>query len=325
VRLLAIVNLSSGQSDAGLYQFLRAIGRTGTEITLRFLAGGTTMRDLLRDAEEFDRVVAAGGDGTVSGVCYELRNRNVPVVIYPAGTANLLALNLGMPIDPAELAHIALSGSIITTDLGEIEIGEPGTPDSRRTGFTIVTGAGFDARIMETAQDLKQTIGAAAYLVGAMQNIAPTISRFRLTLDGREVETEGIAVLVANFAKLQFDLSITHHSDPADGVFEVVVLRSKNVAELIPAAWAVLLDRMTGSHPDRSTSLEIHSASDILIEADPPLPVQYDGELLVATTPMRVKALPGAAQLAVPKAYTDKLEKQEKRSGPTQTPRPVSS
>lgn len=309
MRALAIVNLNAGQADAGFYQFLRAIGGSGTEVTLRFLAGGTTLRDLLRDAEEYDRVIAVGGDGTVSGVCYELRNRNVPTVVYPAGTANLLALNLGMPIDPVEIAHIALQGPLVSTDIGEIEVGEPGSPDSRRSGFTIVAGAGFDARIMETAQDLKPTIGAAAYLVGAMQNISPTISRIRLTLDGREVETEGIAVLLANFAKLQFDLSITHHSDPADGVFEVVVLRSKNVAELIPAAWAAIVDRLTGSHPGRSTSLEIHSASDITIEADPPLPVQYDGELLAATTPMRVRALPGAARLVVPRAYVDKLEK----------------
>ncbi len=307
MRVLAIVNLSAGQADAGLYQFMRAIGRAGAEVTMRFVSGGTTLRDLVRDAEEFDRVVAAGGDGTVSGVCYELRGREVPIVTYPAGTANLLALNIGMPIDPSELAHIAMAGPIVDVDIGEIEIGDPGDPDWRKSGFVIGAGAGFDAKIMEAAQDLKSSIGVAAYLVGALQNLAPQISTFRLTLDGKVIETEGMAVLLVNFARLQFDLAITHHSDPSDGVFEVVVVRSRNVAELVPAVWAAIIDRTTGTHPNRSAGLEIHSARDFIVEADPPLPVQYDGELLAAKTPFRACVLPNAARLVVPKSYLKRI------------------
>lgn len=303
VRILAIVNLNAGQSDAGLYQFLRAIGRTGAEINLRFVVGGTTLRDLVRDAEEYDRVVAVGGDGTVSGVCYELRGRGIPIVTYPAGTANLLALNLGMPIDPAELARLTLVGPTIEADLGEIEIGQPGDPRRSISGFTIAAGAGFDAKIMEGAHDLKPSIGVAAYLVGVMQNLAPTVSRFTLTIDGESIETEGMAVLLVNFARLQFDLAITHRSDPSDGVFEAVIVRSKNVAELIPAVWAAIIDRTTGSHPDRSRSLEIHSCSEIAVEADPPLPMQSDGEVLQATTPFSARVLPSATRLVVPESY----------------------
>lgn len=303
MRILTIVNLNAGQADSGLYQFLKSVGRTGAEITLRFVSGGTTMRELVRDAEEYDRVIAAGGDGTVSGVCYAMRDRNVPIVTYPAGTANLLALNLGMPIDPAELARIALAGPVIEADLGEIEVGEPGDPTRLISGFVMTAGAGFDAKIMEGAQDYKPTIGAAAYLVGVMQNLAPTVSRFTLKIDGETIETEGMAVLLVNFARLMFDLSITHHSDPSDGVFEIVVVRSKNVAQLVPAVWAAIIDRTTGSRSDRSRSLEIHSGSEVEVLADPPLSMQYDGEPLMATTPFKARVLPGAARLVVPESY----------------------
>jgi len=303
MRILAVVNLSAGQADAGLYQYLRAVGRTGAEVTLRFVVGGSTLRDLVRDAGDFDRVVAVGGDGTVSGVCYELRNVDIPILAYPAGTANLLALNLGMPIDPLELARLTMVGPTISADLGELEIGAEGGPERMRAGFAVAAGAGFDAKIMEGAQDLKPSIGVAAYLVGVMQNLAPTVSRFTLTLDGSTVETEGMAVLVVNFARLQFDLAITHRSDPSDGELEVVVVRSKNVAELIPAVWAAIIDRTTGAHPDRSASLEIHSARDITVEADPPLPMQSDGEVLQVTTPFRARVLPGTARLVVPESY----------------------
>lgn len=305
MRILAIVNSRAGQSDSGLYEFLRVVGQTGAEITLRFLTGGSTLRDLTRDAAHFDRVIAAGGDGTVSGVCYALRDVSTPILAYPAGTANLLALNLGMPLDPAGLAHVALSDHMVDLDLGELAIGAPGSPDRRIEGFVVGAGAGFDAAIMETAEDLKSSIGVAAYLVGALQNLAPTVSRFTLTLDGRTVETEGIAVLVANVARMQFDLALTHESDPSDGVFEVVVARTRNAIELLPAVWSAVIDRATGLHSSRTAGLEIHSARHVRVEADPPLPMEYDGEALAVTTPFEASVLPGAARLLVPRAYLE--------------------
>ncbi len=299
MRVLAIVNLSAGQGDAGFYEFLRHLGRTGAEIVLRFISGGTTMRELTRDAASFDRVVAAGGDGTVSGVCHAVRETGVPVLVYPAGTANLLALNLKMPIDPALLAHIALAGETAEFDIGELTVGEQGDPLRRHEGFMVAAGAGFDARIMQQAQDLKPSIGAAAYIVGALQNLAPTVSHFELTLDGRTVQTEGIAVLVTNFARLQFDLPMIHASDPSDGVFEVVIMRTRNAIELIPAVWSAIIDRTTGSHPDRA-GFEIHTASSVRIEATPALPLQYDGEVLAATTPVEMRVTHCGIRLLIP-------------------------
>lgn len=308
MRILAIINSRAGQGDAGLYEFLRVMGTTGADITLRFIVPGSTMRDLVRDAEEFDRVIAAGGDGTVSSVCYALRDVDVPILAYPAGTANLLALNLTMPLDPAELARIALSDSIVDLDLGEIVIGAAGDLTRRREGFVVAAGAGFDASIMEGAQDLKGSIGVAAYLVAALQNIAPTVSTFTLELDGETIVTDGIAVLVVNLARLQFDLSLTHDSHPADGLFEVVVLRTRNAIELLPAVWTAIVDRTTGLRPAKTAGVEVHRAAVARITADPPLPVQYDGEITSGVTPFEASVLPGRARLLVPEGYRAVLE-----------------
>lgn len=286
-----------------MYDFIRALGRTGAEVTLRFISGGSTLRDLTRYAEHYDRVVAAGGDGTVTGVCYELRGTGIPVMAYPAGTANLLALNLKMPLDPEELACIALGDNIAEIDMGELTVGDAGGLDRRHEGFMVAAGAGFDATIMETAQELKASVGVAAYLVGALANLTPTVSKFTLELDDRVVETEGIAVLVANVARLQFDLPLIHSSDPSDGIFEVIVLRTRNAIELLPAVWAALIDRATGQHADRSAGVETHDARTVRVTADPPLPMQYDGEILDASTPFEVKVLPKAAKLLVPSAF----------------------
>ncbi|MDP2233824.1 MAG: diacylglycerol kinase family protein [Actinomycetota bacterium] len=307
MRILAIVNTKAGLGDAGLYEFLRVVGTTGAEITLRFMVSGSTTKELVRDADEFDRVIAAGGDGTVSSVCYALRDVDVPILAYPAGTANLLALNLMMPLEPAELARIALSDCTVDLDLGELVIGLPGDPARRREGFVIAAGAGFDASIMESAQELKGSIGVAAYLVAAFQNLTPTVSHFTLELDGETIHTEGIAVLIANVARLQFDLTITHESHPADGKFEVVVVRTRNALELLPAVWTAIVDRTTGLRPAKTAGLDVHSASVIRIEADPPLPVQFDGEITSECTPLEVRVLPRRARLLVSKSYRDIL------------------
>jgi len=307
MRILALVNLRSGQADEGIYDFLRALGRAEAEIVLRFVGEKRAVASQVEDAKEFDRVVAVGGDGTVSGICYALRDTGVPIVVYPAGTANLTALNLGIPTDAMALADMTLRGAVRAFDMGELwparmaSEGAANSGSSRRSrGFIVAAGAGFDATIMEGARELKPVLGAAGYLVSALQNLTPQVAQFKLTLDGRTVDTEGIAVLIVNFAKLQFDLSITHGNDAADGLFEVVVLRTRNAVELIPAVWAMLIDRAIGSHSDRSAGLDVHQAREVLVEADPPLSLQFDGEVLDAVTPLAARILPGATTFVVP-------------------------
>ena len=309
MRILAIINLKSGQGDAGVYDYLRKLGSHEAEVVIRFLGSKRTIASMVEDAREFDRVVAVGGDGTVSGVCYALRNTGVPIVVYPAGTANLVALNIGVPTEPTALAEMTLHGAIRAFDMGEIctpdsESGDESTdtcPLGTARGFVVGAGAGFDAKIMEGADRLKHTIGFGGYIVAVFQNLAPTVSKFHLTLDGEEHETEGIAVLVVNFAKLQWDLSITHKSDPSDGVFEVVVARTRNAVELLPAVWSAILDRTSkGAYPNRSAGLEIHEAKEIIIRAKPPLSLQYDGEVLNNTTPVQMTMLPGAVTFVTP-------------------------
>lgn len=298
MRVLVVINSRSGGSDAGLYDFIRVLGMQGAEVTLRLASDTVPLEGLAHDADQFDRVVAAGGDGTVSTVCYETRGTGVPVLPYPAGTANLLALNLGLPIDARALAEVTLQGAPVAFDLGELEhLGPTGEPI--RTGFAVMAGAGFDAAIMDAAQPLKSSFGAAAYLLGAVSIISPTVSEFELVLDGDHVHTEGIAVMLVNFGRIQFDLAVTKGWDPRDGKLDVVVLRTKNVAGLIPVVFAAMLDKIAGL-PERNPSVEVYSATSVEISAYPPLRMQSDGDVLPVLTPCAARALEGAATLLVP-------------------------
>jgi len=297
VNVLMITNLRSGFGDPGLYDFVRELGSHHVDVTLRFLNEGADLAHLLRDVKDYARVVAAGGDGTVSAIAYALRDTGIPLLAYPAGTANLIARNLRLPLDPVDLAVALIAGRTVTIDLGELHLPGSGARKEVTAGFAISAGAGFDAAIMEAAAGLKPTLGEGAYVLGALQNLNPRVSRFTLDLDEGTVRTEGIAVMIMNLARIQFDIEVTHGSDAQDGLFEVVVVKTSHPAGLLPAIWAALLDRLQ-SHPERP-GLEIHTASQVRVLADPPLPVQYDGEVTPAATPMTARVLPRAATFIV--------------------------
>ena len=292
MKLLIVNNLSSGFGEGAIYDFVRSFVSDGDEVCIRSTDGTTDLTDMLEDASSYDAVVASGGDGTVAAVCYELRNTGIPILPFPAGTANILTLNLASPLEPHALAKLVKSGQTLDFDLGEIEVA--GTT----FGFAIMAGAGYDAAIMHDAKPNKRLLGPMAYFSAAITNPLPEVSRFTLTIDGETIEREGLGILLVNFSKIQFDISVTHENEPRDGEFEVVVLKAENAFGLIPAVVAGLLDR-GGDFPDRSDALEIHRGSKIEVSADPPMQVQYDGEATELTTPFSAHILKGATKLFI--------------------------
>ncbi|RNL48163.1 diacylglycerol/lipid kinase family protein [Paraeggerthella hongkongensis] len=292
MKLLVINNLSSGFGDGSVYDFIRSAVQDGDEVCVRSTDGTTPVSALLDDAASYDAVVASGGDGTVATVNYLLANTGVPVLPFPAGTANLLALNLSSPLEPHALAKMVREMRTLDFDMGEIEVAD------KRFGFGIMAGAGYDAAIMHGAEPAKRLFGPMAYLSAAIANPLPQTSRFTIELDGETVQSEGVGILLVNFSRIQFDIAVTHENKPRDGVFDVVVLKAQNAFELIPALLAGILDR-GGDFPDRTGALEIHRARAVRVEADPPMEVQYDGEATRLTTPFSARILPKAARLIV--------------------------
>jgi diacylglycerol kinase family enzyme len=300
MNVLVINNLTSGLRDAAIFDFARLFSRDGDNVAIRSTGGTTSIKNLLADATSFDLVVASGGDGTISEVCYVLRGSGIPVLPFPAGTGNLLSLNLDQPEEPFALAQMARELQTLDFDLGEISYMEDGVRVSR--GFMIIAGAGYDASIMATSRPFKDPLGPMAYLMGALINPLPTVATLDIECDGESIHTDGIGVLVANFSKIYADISLTHANDARDGKLEVLVLKQRNAIELIPALFTAFLDR-DGSFPDRTDAVEAYTATEVRITAEPGLNIQYDGEALEATTPLEVRIIPGGAKLVVSKEF----------------------
>lgn len=292
MKLLVINNINSGYGEGAVYDFIRSFVHDGDEVCLRSTDGSTDVTTMLDDASDFDAVIASGGDGTVAAVSYVLANSGIPILPFPAGTANLLALNLQSPNEPHALAKMVRADLKLDFDLGEVEV------DGKSFGFVIMAGAGYDAAIMRDAKPHKRVWGPMAYFSAAIANATPQVSEFHMVLDGKPVESEGLGILLVNFAKIQFDLAVTHENLPRDGELGVVVLKGKSAFDLIPALISTVLDR-DGMHPDRTDSLEIYTAREMSVIADPPMEVQFDGETTGLTTPFRARVLPGAVRYYV--------------------------
>lgn len=289
MKLLIVINTSAGQGDSAIYDFMRIAFEDGDTACVRYTDGTTEPADLVHDAHDYDAVVVSGGDGTIASIAYKLANTGVPILPFPAGTANLLANNLLSPYEPRTLAQMVHNMRTSDFDLGQIET------EGETYGFAIMAGSGYDATIMHDAVPSKKRLGAAAYFQAAFANVNPQKSKIRLIIDGRTFDMEGLGVILVNFSKIQFEIPITHEASPRDGAFDIAVLKAENALGLIPAFIAATLDR-DGGMPTRTDSIEVLRGRVVEVITEPALPIQYDGEPLQTTTPFKARVLKRAAR-----------------------------
>lgn len=317
-RILILYNARSGHRRINFKNYLKALEKKGAEVEARTIGKEFNLKELLSDVEKFSRVVVAGGDGTVSTVAGLMQNSGVPLVAYPGGTANLLALNLNMPSNPEAMAEVTLRGKAIATDLGEMEYLYYTRRDYFRKHFlkrdfqgkpvkiyfSIMAGCGFAAHLMSHAQTMKSVIGEAAYWLSAFWNLFPHRARFKLLMDGKEVDSSGIGILIVNFEKIQFDLKVVSGSLAQDGKFEIIVVKARSLFGLIPILWGALCERLGFHRASAPDIFEIYHASDIEVTCDPPMKFQFDGEILKKMASFKVRVRPKAALLV----YGEKAE-----------------
>ncbi len=123
MKLLIINNIASGYGEGSVYDFIRAFARENDEIVVRNVIHTTDMIRHLQDAKDFDMVVAAGDDDTISKISFFLADTQIPILPYPSGTANLIAQNLFLPNEPHALAKMARECKTLNFDVGELTVG----------------------------------------------------------------------------------------------------------------------------------------------------------------------------------------------------------
>ena len=240
-------------------------------------------------ASSADRVIALGGDGTVSEVAAGIlaAESGVPLAVVPLGTANILALNLGIPPDPATAVELAAGGDAWPIDIGRVN-GEV---------FLLTVSTGLHAEMVARAdRRSKRRWGLVAYgLAGwrANREVAPVLHR--VICDGVAEEFEVTMMQVMNCgAVFRRAWELAPGVSPIDGTLDVLAYRAASIPEYMLAAAQVLRGAPT------STDLVEHRrAARVTIVTDPPVRVQRDGES-AGRTPIEVDLLPRALPVVMP-------------------------
>ncbi len=240
-----------------------------------------------------DAVGVYGGDGSVMEVASGLIGTNVPLAIFPGGTANVMSVELGIASDLAEACALVSGDASI---IREVDMGQIGD-----RYFILRTGIGMEANMVEGAdRDLKNRMGPVAYWVAALQALRETkVSKYRMVLDGKIIESDGITCIVNNAGSVGGGgLSIAPNISVSDGLLDVVLIRSGDLGSLLSVAASVVAGN------EDAQPLDHWQAKEITIEADPPQTVQTDGEV-IGQTPITIKTLPKAVRIIVPKPVTE--------------------
>lgn len=292
MRARIIVNPNAGSYEAARPAIERASALPGCEVVATRERG-----DAKRLAAEtltlgFDRIVAAGGDGTLHEVVNGVgANATIGVGLLPLGTGNDFARGVGIPLDaPDEAIRIALEAPLSGVDLIRC---------TTRHGASLVVNAAAaglnEAISRDVDTDLKKTIGPVAYLLSAAKQVLdPPVFQVRIETEGRTFSGKIHAIAVSNGPRIGGGLPIAPSASPSDGRFNVYLLPQRSRGEIVIAGLELLL----GSH-EGSPDVIWFATDSMRIEFEPTMRVHLDGEG-VESDSFTFEALHRALRFAAP-------------------------
>lgn len=230
-------------------------------------------------------IVACGGDGTVNEIANALPPEGV-LGIIPAGTANVIARELGIPFSYKEAAKSLLTSAIKKIDLG--------VANGRK--FLFVAGIGFDAHVAARVSSyLKSKLGRYAFHIAAAKELITYIPPIiKVSVDGKPFEYGQFAIF-ANMRRYGGDLFFARNASPDDGLLHMVLLRDLKVHTFlnlltrakrnvrIPQEYAI---QMTGKK--------------FFIETNIQAGCQLDGEVVGDNNSFSIEILPESLKMVIP-------------------------
>ena len=234
-------------------------------------------------------VIVAGGDGTINEAIQGLTGTAARLAIIPRGTANVLARELGLPLNEKQAVAVAAQGKSRKIYLG-LAIDET-TGESRH--FVLMAGIGLDASVVRRVQpSLKKRIGKGAFWVSGLSHLATWNPRpFKLEIDG--VEYTATFATIGKSAKYGGDLAITPRASLDQREFEICIINTMSRLRYLH----LLSFAMREGMPRDKSEVQFVNAARVRAYGD--AQVQVDGEL-IGSLPMRFEIAPHSLEVIVP-------------------------
>ncbi|MCR5474440.1 MAG: diacylglycerol kinase family lipid kinase [Lachnospiraceae bacterium] len=227
--------------------------------------GEVTAREWSKD---FDRIVCAGGDGTLDEIVTGLMTSGVriPIGYLPTGSTNDFARSIGIPRTPKRAAQRAVSDNLFKCDLGKF--------NDRYFVYVAAFGLFTDVTY-ETDQGMKNIFGYTAYVAEAIRRLPAARSiPLRITYDDKVIKDSFIVGLVTNSDSVGGMKAIPGPDvELDDGIFEVMLIREPDSILDYNLIGPAILDRRI-----RSDNVICFKCSRLSFESDEPIPWNLDGE-----------------------------------------------
>lgn len=287
-KVAVIINPHSGQAYPVLFHLNRFFKRHKLEwqpfITLKAGDAFKYAREISQGGG-YEVVATYGGDGTVMEVAKEIIHTELPLLILPGGTGNVIAKEFLIPQDPSAALELLLYDKSKTFDIDTIK-----TPHGR---FVIRASMGiFEKVITGTSRKSKASLGNLAYTLAALEAWGKSKSMdLELIADGKKLKLSGQGIMVTNIANVGLEGISAHPKISAvDGKLDILVLKQTDLTTLAGLAAKTLLSR-------DPVELEHYQASKVTIKAKKPVnfllddQVIYDSEIELINHPRSLKLL----------------------------------
>lgn len=242
-------------------------------------------------AEQVDLVIGAGGDGTIRVVANGLAGSGIPMGIVPAGTGNLLARNLNLPLNEPDSIDIALTGERHAIDLVRVTVdGKPGEH------FAVMAGMGVDAVIMdETNPNLKAKIGSAAYFIAAGKALGRLPMDIEVTVDGRRRRRRhAMLCVIGNVGELTGNITLIPEARPDDGLVDVYVASPHRFTH-----WLRVFFRLITGRRHTDDQVDQWRGTRVEVKISRRENFQLDGDVAGECGTLIAEVRPGALQVCV--------------------------
>jgi YegS/Rv2252/BmrU family lipid kinase len=217
-------------------------------------------------SDNYDLIIAAGGDGTINQVVNGMVGSNIPLGVIPCGTGNDFAGMIGMPTDIEEALIQILNGSKLYIDLGKVN----------NRFFINSVGAGFDGQVAHYVnQGFRFLRGKIVYILSIFKTIfSYSGHQVRITIDGETNEFKALLIAVNNSITYGGGLRITPQAVIDDGYLAVCTAQMMNPVEI-----SMNLPKLVKGTHGKLAKIKLMQAKTVLIESETPLFCQIDGEI----------------------------------------------
>jgi diacylglycerol kinase (ATP) len=285
--VLLIVNPVSGDLDKT--QLIEAVGFFAKHKKFHFILYETSGEEDIQQIKNLyelhkpERIIVAGGDGTIKMVAEAMQNQDVILGILPAGSANGLSVDLNLPQTLEENLEIVFHNHFMEMDMICI--------NGKKSLH--LSDIGLNADLVRNYES-SDTRGMWGYALQAYTTLKDQGEPFTATItaNGKTMESLVRMIVIANSQKYGTGVTINPNGKMDDGKFELIILKNLDVV--------VFGQIITGNMPMNTDDVEIISTESATIKTNFPVSFQIDGEYCGEETELQIEILRRQMKVAVP-------------------------